>query len=87
MEGQGDLVSRLVTPTSLIIPPSIPIAKLLTKSQDPPSSSQAWEEEGGLRLHSASWGLPSLPYFAGKPSQHFPSAQDEGHTIKLHQYY
>ena len=37
LEGQGDLLSRLITPISHIETPMIPIINLLTKSHDAPS--------------------------------------------------
>ena len=37
LEGQGDLVSRLITPITHIVTTIIPIINLLTKSPDPPS--------------------------------------------------
>ena len=37
LEGQGDLVSRVITPITQIVSPIIPIINLVTKSPDPPS--------------------------------------------------
>ena len=37
LEGQGDLVSRLITPITHIVALIIPIINLVTKSPDPPS--------------------------------------------------
>ena len=39
LEGQGDLVSRLITPITHIVTLIIPIISLFTKSPDPPSKS------------------------------------------------
>ena len=36
LEGQGDLVSRSMAPTTHIVTPFIPISNLLTKSPSPP---------------------------------------------------
>ena len=37
LEGQGGLVSRLITPITQIVTPIIPIINLVTKPPDPPS--------------------------------------------------
>ena len=40
LEGQGDLVSRLITPITHVVTPFIPIINLLTRSPDPPSRDE-----------------------------------------------
>ena len=46
LEGQGDLISRLITPTTHIVTLIIPVINLLTKSP-----STVWPpESGGLHL-------------------------------------
>ena len=46
LEGQGDLVSRLITPITHIVTTILPIINLLTKSPDPPSKLEPEKPEG-----------------------------------------
>ena len=54
LEGQGDLVSRLITHITQVISPFIPIINLLTKSPRPPKYGDYYK----AFLYSASFGKP-----------------------------
>ena len=61
MEGQGDLVSRVLTPITHIVTLVIPLIDLLTKSPDPPSSVAG--------VHDGFQGLECTWFQAGFGSQ------------------
>ena len=73
LKGQGDLVSRLITPITHIVTLLIPVINLLPKSPDPPSKDSALPRHRSngsaftkfeLEQHSVQ-GLHSLGFFKG----------------------